>query len=267
MRYFRLHPWVFLIKGTCKALIIDTNNRSILWISSISYNILYDAELNKPISEKDLKFFYELQAEGLGKLYSQRTAIDKLRVFNVFNEKKFHKNTPKIEISVLQLTNECDVQCPNCTTRYCNSCVLKDENETDLSQQEWFSIIDNLIIHGLKSVILTGGEPLLYKYFDNIVNYLLQKGINVTVHTHGLIKYQDDIKFNVVVSLFNYNHFPLIKDNYENLEKYTILNCTNEVIESGRNYEVRNISHNMNPQKLVSLNLADYYIKKLMILA
>lgn len=46
---------------------------------------------------------------------------------------------------------------------------------------------------GLKSVKLTGGEPLLHPEFINIVKYLRENGLNVLLETNGLLLDNEDM--------------------------------------------------------------------------
>ncbi|MET2025553.1 radical SAM protein [Enterococcus faecalis] len=265
MKYFRLHPWVFLIKGYCRGLIINTLDQSVLWINSELYNLLSSSEMNQRIPEEYLDRFSDFKKMNLGSFYKYPVAIDKLRIFNVFNEKKFHKNTPKIEIAVLHLTNNCDINCLDCSDKFCGSCVKLEENEKDITKKEWFNIIEELKTRGLKGVVLTGGEPILYESFYEIVDYLIENNISTTIQTHGLIRIDRkyDSKVNIIVSLYKLEHLKEITSNYKEIHRYLILNMTGNLIENSvENADIKTISHKITKTSLKGLNLSDYYIRK-----
>lgn len=262
MSYFRLHPWVFLVTGKKKSVIADTAQRKTLWISEDIADALRHAEKNEPVQESGADFFRYLETENMGAFYPEAVAIDKLRIFNVFNEKKFHKNTPSVEIAYFHLTNRCDLDCPDCGSLFCGSCVRKDTGDSDLPVEEWIRIIDDLQKRGLKSVILTGGEPLLYEGIDRIIDELKHRKIGITLQTHGYMPIPEAEYVSVVITLMECSDMSRIEPNIRILPSCTILDTTGMEHKGPENCTVRPVSSRITRGKLQPLSLSDYYIRK-----
>jgi len=74
----------------------------------------------------------------------------------------------------------------NCIFR-CKSCTYWKENKRDLSFKEICSLIDKIKKFGIKNIILVGGEPLIRKDFEQIVDYVKAKKIGVGLITNGYL--------------------------------------------------------------------------------
>jgi MoaA/NifB/PqqE/SkfB family radical SAM enzyme len=80
----------------------------------------------------------------------------------------------------LLLTNRCNLNC-----RYC----FVDVNtiyETDLTLKEWKDVVLGLYRRGCVSISLMGGEPLMFKELDALVDYIKSLGLNVDLTTNGI---------------------------------------------------------------------------------
>ncbi len=81
----------------------------------------------------------------------------------------------------LELSRVCNLRCIYC---YASSGVAL---ENELSQDEIFSVIDQAIELGVKKIIvLGGGEPLLYPYLFEVIEYIRKKKKVVDLFTNGL---------------------------------------------------------------------------------
>lgn len=56
----------------------------------------------------------------------------------------------------------------------------------ELLLNQWIKIIDCFIGKGTQSIVLTGGEPLLYKNIIELINYIKSKGARITLSTNTL---------------------------------------------------------------------------------
>lgn len=83
-----------------------------------------------------------------------------------------------IKLATFELTNSCNLQCLHCY-------LPKDKQEGDLSK--WQEIISNLADYGVEKIILTGGEPLLFKQFIELYQYIHNKGLKVSLFTNGIL--------------------------------------------------------------------------------
>lgn len=93
-----------------------------------------------------------------------------------------------------EITNRCNLKCKHC----CNDSSLLAEN--GLSKEEIFNLIDDLKKINVSSIYLTGGEPTVTPYFDEIIEYInLKKGIDLVLATNGfeISKHIESIKKNV----------------------------------------------------------------------
>lgn len=77
-------------------------------------------------------------------------------------------------------TSKCNLNCEFCW----------GPNETvgnELTLNQWIKIIDYFVNNGTESIILTGGEPLLYKNIIELIDYIKNKGVRVTLSTNALL--------------------------------------------------------------------------------
>ncbi|MDF2841858.1 MAG: moaA nirJ pqqE 1 [Herbinix sp.] len=103
----------------------------------------------------------------------------------------------------LELSRVCNYRC-----KYCYS-EAGESIASELSFKELCDIIDQAKVLGTRTVILIGGgEPLLYKDFKKIVNYIYEKRMNIIVFTNGSLVTRDMADF-----LFQHDVLPIIKIN------------------------------------------------------
>lgn len=89
----------------------------------------------------------------------------------------------KFNVINFHLTERCNYSCTYCFAKFNN------DEELDLSG--WMAAVDlvanyykrNNIVDG--RINLAGGEPLVLKYFDELIDYIYLKGIKVSIITNG----------------------------------------------------------------------------------
>jgi radical SAM protein with 4Fe4S-binding SPASM domain len=101
----------------------------------------------------------------------------------------------------IELTYKCNFYCKHCY----NNCGF--ERDVYLNKDEFFKLADDLRDHGVVTVELTGGEPLMHPDFSSIIKYCLDHFNMVGVITNGyflteeildnLIQYRDKLIFQV----------------------------------------------------------------------
>ncbi len=80
------------------------------------------------------------------------------------------------------ITNRCNYQCKHCFARF---------NQRELPLDEAKRVIDAIEVYfkgaNVKNprINLAGGEPLIYPYIDEIIDYISSKGIKVSIITNG----------------------------------------------------------------------------------
>ena len=99
--FFRLLPEVYLVVGKNKSLLQNLVLKKCVWINSRLSDLIKKCENNRPIPWEHFNILKQLETEGWGKVTDTPIFIDKLRLNNVFNEKKFHKDSPMINLQQL----------------------------------------------------------------------------------------------------------------------------------------------------------------------
>ncbi len=80
----------------------------------------------------------------------------------------------------VNLTNKCNLNCLHCLGDY------GDELETELNLNEWKRIFDELIKNNVFYINISGGEPTISPYFEDIINYLSKIGLHFILTTNGV---------------------------------------------------------------------------------
>lgn len=91
----------------------------------------------------------------------------------------------------IDLTNECNLNCPYCYTASANS--AKREKKEYLSFEEYKEIVLRLKDAGTKTINIVGeGEPTMYRHFDELVEFISLQGIKVLLATNGILLSAND---------------------------------------------------------------------------
>lgn len=69
----------------------------------------------------------------------------------------------------------------------CDFCFSKHLFYDDLSEDKIEELINFLNENKINSLDILGGEPFFYKFLPNLVEEVLEKGINITISTNGTI--------------------------------------------------------------------------------
>ena len=120
-------------------------------------------------------------------------ALEKKSTYDEFGrfleEKARRENVP---ISVLfELTPLCNLSC-----RMCYVHLQPEQMDRPLlTAEEWKSLIDQAYQKGMLQASISGGECLTYPGFDEIYLHLLEKGVQTSVMTNGLLLNEERIAF------------------------------------------------------------------------
>src|SRR4030042_349251 len=79
-------------------------------------------------------------------------------------------------INYIQIIRKCNQNCLFCSN---------PENLNQLSIADFRKQLNNLIKHGTKEIIITGGEPTLHENLFSLIKYTLKKGIACRIITNG----------------------------------------------------------------------------------
>lgn len=87
----------------------------------------------------------------------------------------------------LDLSNECNLNCPYCFTAPANS-SQREKKATCLTFEEYKEIVIRLKEAGTRTINIIGeGEPTMYAHFDELVKFISLQGIKVCVSTNGIL--------------------------------------------------------------------------------
>lgn len=246
MNYFRLNSECFFVKGEKRSVLYNLIDENMTWLTPEVTEILQHSELNNPIKDKDREIFDILKDNNMGDYAPCKVYIEKLRAFNIFNDKKFHKNTPQLEIITFQLTPDCNLSCDFCNKMYCPVCLSPDKTESHMDFEEWKKIFDKMIYYGMKNAIFTGGEIALYKHLNKCIDYIKSKGIFLTLHTNGIRKINNlNPNSHLVISVFNKSQMNSIINNYKNFDNITLLiynTCVTDYKLPNKSWKVKECS-------------------------
>lgn len=127
------------------------------------------------------------------------------------------------EIVHMEISNKCNLNC-----KYC---YKEKEAKQELTTEDWFKIIDSLAGYNIFQVTFGGGEPTLRKDLYTLLDYCLNKNLNVAMTTNGILL----------------NHFPnFVLDKFKQINisyhgdlellKYCLRTLNDYKITSGINY-------------------------------
>ena len=222
--FFRLLPEVYLVVGKNKSLLQNLILKKCIWIDSALSDLIKKCEKNKPIPLEHFNILKHLEIRGWGRITHTPIFIDKLRLNNVFNEKKFHKDAPMITFATIKLTDNCNLACNECNQLFCPTCFKRNEGNSSFTLSKLKQLIYDLKFYGCRNITVTGGEAYLYSDFLNIYEFILDNGINIIINTNGLIKFEN-ILFDtpICISLFDRNNLNKIIENFKDFKKIILL--------------------------------------------
>jgi heme b synthase len=89
---------------------------------------------------------------------------------------------PKLRIVAWEITRSCNLFCA-----HCRSSSTSGAYEDELSTEQCWRLIDEIVEIGKPVIILSGGEPLLRQDLFQIAGYAVEKGLRVAIGTNGTL--------------------------------------------------------------------------------
>jgi len=89
---------------------------------------------------------------------------------------------PRLQLVAWEITRSCNLLCAHCRAS-ATYCPYDDE----LSTEECFHLIDEILEVGMPIIILTGGEPLIRRDVFQIAEYAVTKGLRVVMGSNGTL--------------------------------------------------------------------------------
>jgi radical SAM protein with 4Fe4S-binding SPASM domain len=103
----------------------------------------------------------------------------------------------QFQFNILTLKRRLDLLRPHhvqwLTTYHCNFKCIHCEasagtrNVCELTTEEAFNLVDQLKVTGVKSIMLSGGEPLVRKDVFLIIKYILDRGLTYSIASNGFL--------------------------------------------------------------------------------
>ena len=93
-------------------------------------------------------------------------------------------------LMILSVNQKCNLKCSYCRgdmDDWYDKLALNSKN-ADLPKESWDVLIRICKQINVEEILLTGGEPLLYKYLHEFTLFLKQNKIKFQIHTNGLSK-------------------------------------------------------------------------------
>ena len=75
----------------------------------------------------------------------------------------------------------CNLRCSYCDTKY-----SYDDNSSVMNMTP-YDILERVKMFGVKSVTVTGGEPLIHKDINILLDLLITEGFNINIETNGAV--------------------------------------------------------------------------------
>ena len=89
------------------------------------------------------------------------------------------RNTDKL-LAFIEITNSCNMRC-----KHCMNYSVKDSNP-GFDREKILKLIYDLHVNNTEEIYISGGEPLLYPYIDEVILYANSLGIKVTLATNAI---------------------------------------------------------------------------------
>jgi heme b synthase len=94
--------------------------------------------------------------------------------------------TPRLHLVAWEMTRSCNLLCA-----HCRGSATPDSYHDELTTEECFHLIDQILAVGRPIIILTGGEPLVRPDILQIAKYAVNKGLRVVMGTNGTLITQE----------------------------------------------------------------------------
>jgi len=139
---------------------------------------------------KQIEFYLDALAIK-GYILSKQVACKKHPKHSLFELRNLD-NSLKLVYATIDITNRCN--------QYCLYCYAEaNKFKIDMDGNKWIAILETLYKKGLRSVVISGGEPLLHPNFWKILDFCCEHFIT-EVNTNGQLIRQTEAQ-----KLANYN--------------------------------------------------------------
>lgn len=89
---------------------------------------------------------------------------------------------PRLQLVAWEVTRSCNLLCA-----HCRASAVHGRYDDELSTEECFRIIDQILEVGRPIIILSGGEPLIRQDIFQVARYAVSKGLRVVMGSNGTL--------------------------------------------------------------------------------
>ena len=125
--------------------------------------------------------YLEADQKGLVPVYKRLLASISARCFADVDRIPEVNVTQDFDTLNIYLTNACNLRCSHCFVKAGRALA------NELSESEWYAVLEDFFSLGGKTVTITGGEPTLRHDFAAIVQKASTIGLDVTILTNGVL--------------------------------------------------------------------------------
>ena len=83
-------------------------------------------------------------------------------------------------VAFIEITNCCNMKC-----KHCMNWSFENTNK-GFEKEDILKLIEDLHNNNTEKIYISGGEPLLYSYIDEVILYANSLGMKVTLATNGI---------------------------------------------------------------------------------
>ncbi len=215
-KYYSISPrWIVRddpsCQTKCSAYNIDTGDKYI--ISSDVYSFIKIFENNYLNIEDVCKYFQKqnkyFNAEAIITFIENNEELK-----NIFMESSLPTNSrpiietilihPESQVPVASSPVEAEIHFTKSCNLRCLHCVYDAGKEilNQINVKEWINVLDQFEDINIQRIIISGGEPLLYKGVNDILEYLTQKRMRIELLTNATLLNKNIVK---ILSYSNYS--------------------------------------------------------------
>lgn len=206
MIYPVINPHVVIAEQS--GIIIDVITGKYMSLPTGAYPIfrLVDGKTDVETIIHEIMNSYEASKESLYNFFDNMSKLGFLTLSSIPQPNLEDKKMP-IRVASVELTDKCNLRC-----RYCYGAFAPERN-TNLDYKDACRLFAALKERNVKQVELTGGEPTVNPYFDEILEEACKQFLQVTVMTNAVIlhsstldiykRYQDKVTFSISIDGFS----------------------------------------------------------------
>ncbi|MEG1313111.1 MAG: radical SAM protein [Bacilli bacterium] len=197
---YQINEKVVFVKGAKHGAIYNLNDGRVFSINSESCNVLRKIIDGSELTDEELGYEKTLEESKL-------ICLEKFEICEYFPP----TFSNRMQLVWLEITQACNCKCVHCYEGNNHSATNRQ-----LTLEQWFCCINQIAALNVARVVIIGGEPCIHKDITKIVQFAVDKGLDVTIFTNGTIISNElksvIVKNNLKLKLSIYGHTAQIHD-------------------------------------------------------